>query len=158
MKTCDEELSSGARGFASITSYLMADHARLDRLLAGLRSSIASGAIFEAVALHEKLERGLRRHIRLEETIVFPLFEERTRIGGPVAVMKVEHRQIEALLERTRAALAEAGRARLTEAAGELATLIAQHNLKEERILYPKTDQALTPDERRELAARLERS
>ncbi len=156
MKTHSEEF--GTRGLSSVTECLQADHARLDRFLADARQGVACGAMPEAREHFDRFDRGLRRHIRLEEHIVFPVFEERTRNAGPVAVMNGEHQRIEVLLGAAAAALAAVDRERFDAAARELTGIIEVHNRKEERILYPKTDQALDAAERRALAARFERS
>ena len=89
--------------------------------------------------------------------MVFPLFEARTRIAGPAQVMRREHRLLEAHLEQARYAIESGDLARFVAAAAPLSALIAEHNMKEERIVYPKTDQALG-DERVRLAAELEQA
>ena len=53
-----------------------------------------------------QLERALERHIRLEEEIVFPLFEARSGIvDGPTAVMRDEHRCLRRALALMRAGI-----------------------------------------------------
>ena len=69
--------------------------------------------------------------------------------------MRREHRAIEQLLTRAAAALeARDGGAFATEAA-ELAVVLAAHNMKEERILYPRSDAALDESERAAVVAAL---
>jgi iron-sulfur cluster repair protein YtfE (RIC family) len=97
----------------------------------------------------------LRRHIALEEGILFPVFAKRTGIVGPISVMKEEHRRLEQLLDVTARWIAAKDGITTVESLGTLADLILVHNAKEERILYPKVDQALSPEERTELVARL---
>jgi regulator of cell morphogenesis and NO signaling len=85
----------------------------------------------------------LRRHIYLEEEFLFPLLHEADPgLAVPVFVMLREHAQIWAaldVLERELDAGAGTGPALCRQLAGRL----LRHNVKEERILYPRADHAL---------------
>ena len=98
---------------------------------------------------------GLRHHIRVEEEIFFPAFEARSGMhgAGPTAVMRHEHREIEAILERL-AALTKLQDCRtIAEAvqgqALDPSALLRSHDTKEENVLYPMSDHILNQDERR---------
>jgi uncharacterized protein (DUF2249 family)/hemerythrin-like domain-containing protein len=140
-----------------ISEALAWDHDRLDALEVRAFERHGAGDAEGARAAWAEFAVGLRRHIRFEEEIVFPAFEERTGVPpgqGPTAVMRAEHREIEGLLEDVERALAGMGaplpfRDRLHEVLGE-------HNLKEEQVLYPLTDESLGPDERDALVARIQ--
>ena len=85
----------------------------------------------------------LRRHIYLEEEFLFPLLREaEPGLAAPVFVMLREHAQIWGTLEALeRAVDAGAGlalRKRLT-------VQLLHHNLKEEKILYPRAEDLLPP-------------
>ncbi len=81
------------------------------------------------------------RHIAWEEQILFPLFEDLTGMKdmGPTAVMREEHRQIEAALEAIHAKVEHRD---LDSAPQEAALMevLKFHNDKEETILYPAID------------------
>ncbi len=85
----------------------------------------------------------LRRHIYLEEEFLFPLLREaEPGLAAPVFVMLREHAQ----LWRTLSALER----ELDTGSGDGAALCRQltvqllhHNLKEERVLYPRADHVL---------------
>lgn len=146
--------------FDSVTRYLSWDHDRLDGLLGEATTRVENGQLAQALSLFRAFDAGLRRHIRIEEDVLFPLFEARTgtRTGGPTVVMRAEHRAIESELDRMRLAL-ELGDA--SEYASGLATLhgvLGAHNLKEESVLYPTTDDLLEASERLELVDRLSRA
>ena len=85
-----------------------------------------------------------------ENDLLFPEFESRSGIGpeaGPTAVMRREHREIEALLERIAGAIGHPGSdAEALRTA--LHRVLTDHNLKEEQVLYPGTDRLLSPAER----------
>jgi iron-sulfur cluster repair protein YtfE (RIC family) len=148
----------GSRGYDTVTAYLTADHRRLDELFDQACEHCGVGALILARDLWDQLDKGLRRHIALEESTVFPTFLERTGMKGPVEVMRHEHRQIETLLGSARGALAEDDTAGFSQYAGTLRQVLEAHNLKEERVLYPKTDASLTRAEQRHLADTLARS
>jgi hemerythrin-like domain-containing protein len=134
--------------FASVTEYLSWDHDRLDGLLEDAAKLAASGQFGDARRRFAELDDGLRRHIRLEEDVLFPVFERRGRMGsGPVHVMLMEHRAIEATMTRMKAALAEDAAGPFAEAREDLLAVLGPHNEKEERILYPTTDDSLSSDE-----------
>jgi iron-sulfur cluster repair protein YtfE (RIC family) len=139
----------------SVSTLLGADHARVDGLLEDLAEMLADGEVERAEYHFADVEDALKRHIRVEEEILFPVFDARVRLVGPTSVMRVEHRRIEALLGALRAALdrAQVDVARQTLAA--LDAVLVEHDRKEERILYPKTDAALAPDELVALVARI---
>jgi iron-sulfur cluster repair protein YtfE (RIC family) len=99
----------------------------------------------------------LRRHIGLEEELLFPEFERLTGMSphaGPTAVMRHEHRQIEAVLLTLERTIGTAG-AEADAARGELRRVLVDHNAKEEQVLYPTTDRLLGDADRRALVGRL---
>jgi regulator of cell morphogenesis and NO signaling len=88
--------------------------------------------------------RALRRHIYLEEEFLFPLLcQAEPGLTAPVSVMLREHAQIWAALDSLERDL-DAGTAGtglvLTR---QLTTRLLHHNLKEEKILYPRADDVL---------------
>lgn len=128
-----------------VTDALGWDHDRLDELeLAALAAWDAEDAR-TAAQLHLRFVSGLLRHIRFEESVLFPEFERAAGMPadrGPTAVMRIEHRAIEALLTDLKDAATRG--ARPSEATrAELRSLLHQHNLKEENALYPMLDSAL---------------
>jgi len=147
---------ASALRFDSITRYLSWDHDRLDGLLSEATQRVEQGHLPQARSIFAAFDEGLRRHIRIEEELLFPLFESRTGMrNGPTTVMRAEHRVIEGELERMRRGL-EAGDA--SEYATGLATLhgvLGSHNAKEEHVLYPTTDDMLDVIERRDIVDRL---
>ena len=125
------------------------DHDRLDALEVAAIEAWGAGDTRAAARLHLRFAFGLRRHIRFEESVLFPEFERVSGMPadrGPTEVMRVEHRAIEVLLEDVWEAVASGVRpAEPTRAA--LRALLHQHNVKEESVLYPILDRALDPRE-----------
>jgi iron-sulfur cluster repair protein YtfE (RIC family) len=97
----------------------------------------------------------LRRHIYLEEEILFPLlYQAEPALAAPVFVMLREHAQIWALLN----SLEHDPRGDATTPARvrQLTSHLLHHNLKEEKILYPRADEALPAAEAGQLRAFLD--
>ena len=87
--------------------------------------------------------RALRRHIYLEEEFLFPLLgEAESALRAPVFVMLREHAQIWAVLD---ALEGEPGGSTCQALCRQLASQLLHHNLKEEKVLYPRADDVLSP-------------
>jgi regulator of cell morphogenesis and NO signaling len=87
----------------------------------------------------------LRRHIYLEEEFLFPLLSEaEPGLAAPVFVMLREHAQIWATLEALEHEL-DIGMSTGHGLCRQLTVRLLHHNLKEEKILYPRADEALQP-------------
>lgn len=142
--------------FDSIDGYLSWDHDRLDGLLADVVRLVDQNDLAAAREAYPAFDEGLRRHIRIEEEILFPLFERKTGMtSGPTMVMREEHRIIQSALDRMKAALVAAAAPAFRDALATLESTLPPHNMKEENVLYPMTDQALSDEERSEVTARL---
>jgi hemerythrin-like domain-containing protein len=131
---------------------------RLDSDLARAREEFEGGRTAQARLALEEYARGMERHIRLEEELVFPVFEARSGMhGGPTALMREEHRSIRVALAMMRDGLDRQDPPGFVAGLKFLQTILPDHHSKEEHILYPTTDQLLTPSERAAFTARLER-
>ena len=89
----------------------------------------------------------MKHHLAMEEEVLFPAFEEATGMsgGGPTFVMRGEHDRMRAVL-RFMAKAVEAGDAdELMDQGDTLMMLIQQHNVKEEGMLYPMSEDVLGP-------------
>jgi len=121
------------------------EHREIDAGLEAFAQGLAGGEsrvepLMAAIA-------ALKRHIYIEEELVFPSL----RKGGmmaPVFVMLREHGEIWRALDALEADLsAGAATAAMAQVCQQLAGQLEAHNLKEEAILYPRTDDALTASE-----------
>jgi iron-sulfur cluster repair protein YtfE (RIC family) len=144
-----------------ISDFLNADHRRLDAIWTECRAAIGAADIEKLRQRYPEFASGLRHHIRMEEEVLFPAFEERsgTQGAGPSAVMRMEHREIEAFLARIEALAASGSRQEVLEKGGSqqagLSDVLRSHNLKEENILYPTSDQMFRGEEANTLLARM---
>lgn len=125
---------------SSPSSFFAADHASCDAMWAAVEAAAdkddraALGAAFAAFAT------ALRRHLDMEEQVLFPAFEARTGMTmGPTRVMRAEHAQMRGLLDQM-AAAAPDDPDTLLDHGDTLLMIIQQHNRKEEGALYPMCD------------------
>ncbi len=124
-------------GTESLAAVLEREHQEID---AGIAAFSASPGDPQPLA---RAIRALRRHIYLEEEFLFPLLgEAEPALRAPVFVMLREHAQIWALLD---ALEREPGGSAGPALCRQLASQLLHHNLKEERVLYPRADDALPP-------------
>lgn len=144
--------------FDTVTAYLSWDHERLERTLDVAVSAAADGRFGPAREAFAMFALAVQRHIGLEETLLFPLFEARTGVvDGPVAALRNEHRVIQDVVTAMTEALDRSDAPAFAESLRFLHAFVAVHESKEEHVLCPITDALLTPAEARLLVARLER-
>jgi hemerythrin-like domain-containing protein len=144
-------------GLEGITQNMQQDHHRIDGIAADLGAMIEDGEMERADYAFADLDEGLRRHIRIEEELLFPVIEAKTGMLGPTRVMRIEHQRIAARLDELKEALRLLQRPQASAALMELLHLLGAHNLKEEQVLYPRTDAALSPPEIQALLGRISR-
>jgi regulator of cell morphogenesis and NO signaling len=136
----------------SLAAELEREHREIDHAIAMFASSDGSGPHDR-----EPLRRAisvLRRHIYVEEERVFPGLRE-AGLFAPVLVMLREHGQIWNDLDRIERDL-DADPAATPNLCHQLLIRLQHHNAKEERIIYPATDEALSALEAAELASFLD--
>lgn len=140
----------------TISGFFQDDHDRLDALLQSFQT-LRRQNFSKAKEAFTQFKSGLERHIRWEEEILFPLWEDKTGMsdGGPTFVMRHEHRRIEEQLRAIDRKVAD-DNASAAESEQALLELLAAHNLKEERVLYPDIDQMTTPDECRDVLRKIQ--
>ena len=129
-----------------ITAILTADHRHGDRLFAAAVAAQEaqdwSGCRRDFNAFLEALDR----HLKIEEEVLFPAFEQATGMaGGPTFVMRHEHQQMLVLLKQIGAAIEARNSADFDALARSFSDLMNGHSAKEERMLYPMCDHNL-PD------------
>jgi hemerythrin-like domain-containing protein len=139
----------------SITTALSWDHDRIDHLFEEAATMVSDGELERAEHTFAEAFRDLLRHIAYEEGVLFPFLLAHAPVTGPIAVMRREHAEIQATLERMTLALAHGQGAAFLEACETLEDVLGRHNEKEERVLYPLADRlASRPDAERLLASR----
>jgi hemerythrin-like domain-containing protein len=126
------------------TQILPAHHRHCDDLFIAAENSVVRGDWAAAASAFARFHDQMKTHFEAEETLLFPAFESATGMsGGPTQMMRHEHEQMRGLLAQLAAACAAHDGDSYAGAAETLLTLMQQHNMKEENILYPMCDRAL---------------
>ena len=140
---------------ASFLAYLSTDHQRCDDLFAEAEAAVARRDWTGGADKLQAFRAAMLRHLEVEESVLFPAFEARIgHTGGPTRVMCNEHAQMRDLLGSMVDSVAARDEAEYQGLAETLLWLMRQHNVKEEQILYPMSDQMLG-DARAELLERM---
>lgn len=145
-----------AEGVPTIAELLESDHVRLDDIADRMCKNVQVEPL-RAVVLAHLFAAGLRRHVRAEEAILFPVFV--AQLGGEtqqVAQMEREHIAILHYVDRLLLAAERIVDATRREEASEdllrashaLAGVLSDHNDKEERTLFPTLDRVLAEEQR----------
>lgn len=141
----------------TVSEYLEQDHRRLDEILPEVDDLVGAGEFVRAAARFAEFSCGLNHHIDAEEGILFPSFESLTGMThGPTVVMRAEHVEIRRWMASAATALAAHDAEGYRSAAERLVSVLVPHNMKEERILYPMSDEAAGPSGRDTLVRRMQ--
>ncbi|HYD95793.1 MAG TPA: hemerythrin domain-containing protein [Noviherbaspirillum sp.] len=128
----------------TIAGYLGSDHKRCDDIFAAAETSVSSNDWDDAAKQLAAFAEALEHHLSMEEQVLFPEFESATgMVDGPTRVMRMEHQQLRSILEVLKDTLAKRDADGFFGYAETFNTMIQQHNMKEESILYVMTDNVL---------------
>ncbi len=129
---------------STIPEYMTEKHRECDDYFTEAESAVASEDWAIADKDFKSFERELSLHLEAEETILFPKFEEATGMtSGPTQVMRMEHEQMRALVKDLTQALDNKDKDKFLGLSETMMVLMQQHNMKEEMMLYPMTQQHL---------------
>jgi hemerythrin-like domain-containing protein len=133
----------------SLRAVLEREHHDID---GGLEDLVAAhGGVEHAVSSARTALDALRRHIYLEEELLFPPLRAAGMLA-PVLVMLSEHRELWRTMDELEQRLDVGSTpAELVDLTRTLLAQLERHNAKEEPILYSQIDTALSEDARAEL-------
>ncbi len=132
---------------STITETMAADHRRCDEIFSAAEELIANDDWGQGGAAFERFREATEHHFSMEEDALFPGFEQRTgQTMGPTQMMRMEHIQMRQLFSDMAQAVEQQDKERYLGLAETLMMIMQQHNMKEERMLYPMTDQAFAAD------------
>jgi len=133
---------------SSITEYMLQDHRDCDDLFVLAENAAQAGDWADAAEYWKNFQSKMNRHFDMEEEVLFPAFEAATgNTEGPTVVMRMEHEQIRGLMAGMAKSLETRDQEFFLGLTESLLVLIQQHNMKEEQILYPMSDRALSDAE-----------
>jgi hemerythrin-like domain-containing protein len=123
------------------------DHHRCDGIFAKAEEAISNGDWDQGAAAFQEFVDAMERHFTMEEGVLFPTFEQRTGMtSGPTTVMRMEHMQMRQLFSDMDDSVKEKDQDKYLGLSETLLMVMAQHNTKEEQILYTMADQTLRGD------------
>ena len=129
---------------STILDFLGRDHHTCDDLFASAEEAVGQKNWGGAHTLFDQFQRTILHHLAMEENVLFPAFEAHTgNTMGPTQVMRMEHEQMRGLIQEMARAVAKTNYEAYLGLSETLNMLMQQHNLKEENMLYPMTDQML---------------
>jgi hemerythrin-like domain-containing protein len=129
----------------TLTGWFGEDHRHCDDLWAAVEAAADKGDAKAAALAFEAFDVAMRRHLAIEEEVLFPAFEQATGMtqAGPTFMMRHEHAQMRGILNQMRGAQTQGDTGALLDQGDTLLMLIQQHNAKEENMLYPMSERAL---------------
>lgn len=127
----------------TIAEFMSTDHQACDEVFARAEEAALAGNWGEAETSFETFSSDMARHFRMEEEVLFPALLDANGPVGPVQVMRMEHEQMNDLIEQLSAALHNRNSQAYGGVSETLLIVMQQHNLKEEQILYPIADRLL---------------
>ena len=131
----------------TISSFMTADHRACDEEFAEMENAVAEDNWIEAQKKFDKFTTDLEHHFSMEEQVMFPTFEERTgMVGGPTAMMRMEHEQMRSVVGQMKGDLDSKNKDHFFGLSESLMMLMQQHNMKEEQMLYAMVDSHLGED------------
>lgn len=130
---------------AGLAGFFEQDHRDCDARWAEVEELLDSGNSDLAREAWRKFDLSMRRHMSMEEDVLFPAFEARSGMGGggPTMVMRMEHLQMQGLLDQIGVAIESGDEENALDLGDTLLMLIQQHNVKEEGMLYPMAENML---------------
>ncbi|WP_275096008.1 hemerythrin domain-containing protein [Sedimenticola hydrogenitrophicus] len=131
----------------TITETMARNHRHCDELFAEAEELISQGDWVQGRDKFEAFRDTTENHFTMEEGVLFPGFEQRTgQTMGPTQMMRMEHAQMRQLMADMEAAVAHEDDERYLGLSETMMMVMQQHNMKEEQMLYPMTDQAFAGD------------
>ncbi len=137
-----------------LTEALVRDHETFYQHFEALEQILRTPDTFDDLdAQLWQLDTSLQTHALLEDELLFAALEPYLGEMGPLAVMRMEHTEIENSLAQLQSASEGQAQAELVS---HLIATARAHFAKEEQILFPMADQVLTEDVLENLGAQFE--
>jgi iron-sulfur cluster repair protein YtfE (RIC family) len=139
----------------TIFEFMSENHHSCDDAFAIAEQAVLDTDWAKAEPRFNDFRTGMAKHFRMEEDALFPALTSAGGPAGPVQMMRMEHAQMNSLIEQMAGTLARRDARGYGGLSETLLILMQQHNLKEEQILYPMADRFLAA-EREELLGHMQ--
>lgn len=130
---------------SGLAAFFEQDHRDCDARWADVEELLDTEDVEAARPAWRKFDKGIRRHIAMEEEVMFPAFETAAEVDGDglTSVMRMEHKQMIGLLDQIEDAMETGDPEQALDLGDTLLMLIQQHNIREEDTLYPVAEKML---------------
>src|SRR5687767_8517224 len=129
---------------SDFTSAMSCEHDRLDRLLDEVEAAIPAGNFKAALKAFAGFADGFTRHVWLEESAIFPLYEARVRRPTATCELREEHERLLRLMRATERALRRGARSESAAFFRNLRWILDQHHEREEKLLFPAAERTMS--------------
>jgi DUF438 domain-containing protein len=124
------------------------DSASWKGLLASTDNRVREARWREAEIVFTECRESLERHFAMEERSLFIVYEKAIGISeGPTSIMRMEHRQIRAVLAMLNEALDRFDAEGFIKHTGTLDTMLRQHCMKKESVRYLMADETFSVEQ-----------
>ena len=125
----------------SISAFMTEDHRSCDEKFAQMETFVSQDNWVKAQSKFNTFNQNLEHHFNMEEAVIFPKFETKTgMMGGPTAMMRMEHEQMRNVLGQMQDDLKVKDKNHFFGLSESLMMLMQQHNMKEKQMLYAMVD------------------
>lgn len=141
-----------------LAAFFEQDHRDCDARWTDVEELLDTADTDSARGAWQKYDAGMRRHLAMEEDVLFKSFDAMSEVSGAgtTAVLRMEHQQIRKLLDQIGSAIASGDAESALNIGDTLLILTEQHNAREEATLYPAAETILG-EQWGELSSRLEK-
>jgi iron-sulfur cluster repair protein YtfE (RIC family) len=127
----------------TIAEFMSANHRACDEAFAIAEQAALANNWSEAETAFNNFRTDMAKHFGMEEDKLFPALVSAGGPAGPVQMMRMEHAQMNTLIEQMAITLAYQDAQGYGGLSETLLIVMQQHNLKEEQMLYPIADHFL---------------
>ena len=128
----------------AINEFMTAHHKHCDELFIQAEAAVEKELWDEASEKWKLFSAELEKHFQREEGVLFPEFESATGMtAGPTQMMRMEHQQMRAIVMEMDNSCENKDKLGYMGLSETLMVTMQQHNMKEEQILYPMTDNSI---------------
>jgi iron-sulfur cluster repair protein YtfE (RIC family) len=127
----------------TIGEFMSAGHAACDEAFAVAEQAALTNNWSDAETAFNNFRSDMAIHFRMEENELFPMLVSAGGPAGPTQVMRMEHAQMNTLIEQMTDALTHRDAQGYGGLSETLLIVMQQHNFKEEQMLYPVADRFL---------------
>ncbi len=127
----------------TIAEFMSTKHHDCDEAFAVAEQAALANSWSDAETAFNNFRTELAQHFHMEEDELFPALLSAGGPAGPVQMMRMEHAQMNTLVEQMAFTLTHQDAQGYGGLSETLLIVMQQHNLKEEQMLYPIADHFL---------------